>query len=124
MAHVFVKGAVVFIEGTDGRRHTPRRMDGQPDKPEFIGQRLRLLRLALGYEDQSAFAALCDVSPQAWNNWERGRQTPRLDQIAKIRRASGATVDFILFGDESGLSHKLATDIHKATAANGNQHRA
>lgn len=117
MGHVAVKGDGLFIEGHGPRGHTPRSMNGQPDKPEVIGPRLRAIRLAAGYERQEAFAAICDISPQAWNNYERGRQTPRIDQLSKIRQATGVTADFILYGDPRGLTVEMADRIRRAEAA-------
>lgn len=105
----------MFIVPSGGRGYTPPRMNGQPDKPEAIGQRLRALRIAWGYEDnQAGFAEWCGVSSQAWNNWERGRQPPRLDQASLIRQRAQVTTDFIYYGDMRGVPHDIAIKIERA----------
>lgn len=114
----------MFIEQAKARGQSSRAMDGQPDKPEVIGERLRIARLAMGYEDQVAFALRCGVSSQAWNNWERGRQPPSLDQASRIRARTGLTTDFIYYGDLRGLAQDLADKIQKVLDAEQLQRRA
>lgn len=106
----------MFIEGPGRRGHNPRPMHQPPDKPEVIGQRLKAARIALGYgsdtegRDQKAFAESCGISPQAWNNWERGRHRPSLGEVSKLRPL-GITTEFVFYGDLSKMPHDLAMQV-------------
>lgn len=63
-----------------------------------IGERLRLLRLAAGYESQVDYCEALGVSPQRYNHWERGRREPDLWVTGRICSMTGATADWIYFG--------------------------
>lgn len=98
--------------------HNPRPMDGRIDSFAQIGQRLRALRIAKGYADnQSGFAKMCGITPQAWNNYETGSRRPDLESAAKIRQATGVTYDFIYNGVMSHLPMDLASAIQQALAS-------
>lgn len=78
---------------------------------EFVGIRLRLLRLAMGYENASEFARLIDWSPSQLKNYEKGDQYPRYEELNKLQLATLVGLDFILRGDLSSTSNGLATRI-------------
>jgi transcriptional regulator with XRE-family HTH domain len=67
-----------------------------------IGARLELLREWRGAK-QKDMAAMAGVTPQAWNNWIRGRARPDIEQVWDLCRETGVTSDYIYFGDRSGL---------------------
>lgn len=67
-----------------------------------IGARLELLREWRGVK-QKDMAAQAGVSPQAWNNWIRGRARPDIEQVWALCRETAVTSDWIYFGDRSGL---------------------
>lgn len=71
-----------------------------------IGDRLRQLRL---FRDalQKDMAAVAGVTPQAWNNWEKGRARPDVEQVYALCRATGVTSDWVYYGDRSGLPLRL-----------------
>lgn len=77
-----------------------------------IGMRLRALRLALspglGLAQQSDFARWLGLTPQSWNNIERGFARPSIDIARKIRAKTGVTHDWIFEGDDRYLPHHLA----------------
>jgi transcriptional regulator with XRE-family HTH domain len=74
--------------------------------PRDIGRRIEAIMKALGLS-QAQFSRLTGVSQQALNNYLQGRQRPQLDQAVKICIRTGATLDWIYFGDPSGLPQKL-----------------
>lgn len=62
---------------------------------EYIGNRIRTLRLERGLT-QSEFADLLCISFQAVSNWERGIASPDLDNMVRIAELFGTTVDELL----------------------------
>ncbi len=79
-----------------------------PTSLAATGQRLLATRLALGYESQLEFAHAAGVSPQAWNNYERGRSRPALEIALALCAQFQLTLDWIYRGDAGGLPHRLA----------------
>ncbi|MBB3996900.1 helix-turn-helix transcriptional regulator [Aureimonas pseudogalii] len=75
-----------------------------------IGQRLIQTRAALGMS-QADFARFLDFSTAALSNYETGLRRPNLDQAFVIVRRTGVTLDWIYFGDRSGLPLRLAEKI-------------
>lgn len=83
-----------------------------------IGERLRLLRLALDMSVAAQFAAYIGIEPQTYNNWERGRQRPQLDMALLIcRRVPGLTLDWIYLGEAAGLPMGLNDKLIEAAAS-------
>jgi hypothetical protein len=57
-----------------------------------------------GLKSQRAFAAELGIPDTRYRNWENGKPLPA-DEIKKIKDITpGITGDWILWGDESGLS--------------------
>lgn len=90
----------------------------QVESAAAIGARLRLLRLAYGAlqrrdkeMSQSEFARLCEIGISAWNNAETGDNRIGIDNAKKVARRTGASLDFIYFGERAGLPHALAVAI-------------
>jgi transcriptional regulator with XRE-family HTH domain len=75
-----------------------------------IGRRLRLVREALGYT-QPFIAQVCDMSPQAWNNNECGRDRISVEPAIRLCAATGIGLDWIYRGLVSGLPAHLAVKI-------------
>ncbi|MBT1154327.1 helix-turn-helix transcriptional regulator [Aminobacter anthyllidis] len=71
-----------------------------------IAKRLVALREALG-KNQTAFAALIEVSQPAMNNYERGIRRPDLDVAFRIQLRTGVTLDWIYLGKRDGLPGQL-----------------
>jgi len=86
-------------------------MQFEPDtSKEAVGNRLRAIRMARGWE--SGFTAqLVGVLPQSWSNYEAGKAYPSFATIAKLWQLTGATSDFILFGNPAGMPHGLFTAV-------------
>ncbi|MDC9825650.1 helix-turn-helix transcriptional regulator [Devosia sp. ZB163] len=79
--------------------------DGGRSNPD-IAKRLIALREALG-KNQSAFAALIEVSQPAMNNYEKGHRRPDIDVAIRIQVRTGATLDWIYLGRRDGLPTRL-----------------
>lgn len=78
-----------------------------------VGQRLVQLRTALGM-DQYRFALECKLTRSALSNWELGYTFPSYDQLARIRTYTQVTADWILYGDERGLTVPQRDDLARA----------
>lgn len=63
---------------------------------EFNGERLRYLRFKKGVK-QKVLAKLLGVTPAAVSNWERGTDTPSVENIKKIADYFGVEPDFFLY---------------------------
>lgn len=73
-----------------------------------IAARLKQTRTALRLT-QVAFAGGAGIAPNTYNQWEKGKQRPDLDQAQALCDAYGLTLDWIYRGDASGLPYNLAT---------------
>ena len=73
--------------------------------PHDHSERLRLIRERLHkIPSQRKFAAILGVEYQTYNNWERGLPIPA-EQVKKIMDITpGITGDYILWGNEGGLT--------------------
>ena len=90
------------------------------DSPKAIGERLRLVRLAYraihGKSKAMSQVAMCrltGIGPQAWNNFESGRNRISIDSAIAIARHTGAPLDYLYLGDLRAVIHVLATEIEK-----------
>lgn len=67
-------------------------------------------------------AAAIGASPQRWYTYENGRSVPPAPDLAKIRQLTGATSDFILFGDPRNMPYELMQLIgEQSTGSNKRQ---
>lgn len=97
---------------TYGLQRNRIKKDGHMDNPQVIGERLRALRVGLGHEHSAAgFARLVDMTPQAWNNYERGLRRISLDEANKLVRKFGLPLDWIFYGT---ATDRLPLHIAKA----------
>ena len=79
-----------------------------------IGQRLIRLRSVMDMGSQLAFTKFVEIAAPTWNQYEKGHRRPSLDEAFKIVRRTGVTLDWIYFGEEAGLPHRLATALQSA----------
>lgn len=77
---------------------------------EAIAERLRLLRLALG-KSQAEMCRALNLSPGAWNNFERAVGRIRVDTAIQLVHAHRVTLDWIYVGDRSGMPSALMEKI-------------
>lgn len=87
---------------------TDRTSDGRSKLA--IGQRLDLTRLALGLS-QVDFCRRAGIAPNTFNQYKSGKNRPVLDEAYEICDAFNLTLDWIYFGDPSGLRYELASAI-------------
>ena len=72
------------------------------------GQRLGRLRVALGYDTQTAWAAAIGATLARWNNVEAGRARLSLDMALAIKRKwQSVTLDWLVLGDASSMPVEL-----------------
>lgn len=81
------------------------------DNAKLIGARLRLLRIALGYDQTRTFCRKVGISEQAWSNYESGRRRIALDEAMKIVTKTSVSLDYVYRGLESTLPKHLADKL-------------
>jgi transcriptional regulator with XRE-family HTH domain len=86
--------------------------------PKRIGERLRLIRLAYGRMigmqkelSQSELSRMIGVGVSSWNNSETGDARIGIDSASKLRRVTGASLDYIYEDDATKLPHDLRREI-------------
>jgi transcriptional regulator with XRE-family HTH domain len=79
------------------------------DGPAAIGERIKELRLAFGYNVAASFCRATGITTQALNNYERGRARIAIDEAYKVIRLTGASLDWIY----RGLEHTLPTMVQE-----------
>ena len=83
------------------------------------GGRLEITRLALGYEGrggQAAFALALDMSPQRWNNYEKGREGLPMPVALLLCGRFGLDLDWLYRGMKDGLPSHLRRKIDELEA--------
>lgn len=75
-----------------------------------IAKRLRATRDALDLS-QVALCKAAGIKQSTYNQWERGKGRPCLDDAIKLCDALALTLDWIYFGDASGLPLRIASKI-------------
>ncbi len=100
----------LISRGFDG---TIERMAARPTNArsvDAIAARLEATRRVL----ELSQTALCDragLAKNTYNQWERARGRPELDQAMKLCDAFNLTLDWIYLGDMSGLPARIANQI-------------
>lgn len=75
-----------------------------------IAERLRLTRAALDL-NQSEFAARAGIAGNTYNQYETGKFRVSLNNAMRLAKTYRLTLDWIYFGDNSGLRYDLADAI-------------
>ena len=83
------------------------------ESKEAIAERLRLTRLALGYDQQTTFARAIDreLTVQRYNNYEAGRDRLTLNLALAICRRFPVDLDWLYRGSMDELPRRLADAI-------------
>ena len=81
------------------------------DQTDGFAKRLRLVRLASGFDTVREFSARLGVQEGTYAFYERGRGFPNPMVLGRIRQLTGATVDYLYYGDEAGISVGLLRAI-------------
>lgn len=68
-----------------------------------FADRLRQVREACGFATRRGFAQALGIEDAAYRKYERAESYPQPDTLGRIRQLTGATADYLYFGDESGL---------------------
>jgi len=74
-----------------------------------VGRRIEKLRGAAGVESQRVMAELLGVDTNRYNNWANGVAAFPVPFAVKLCAITGATLDYVFRGDESGLPIRLIT---------------
>lgn len=80
------------------------------ETPAAIGRRLKITREALGLS-QGVFAERAGISQNTYNQYENGKQQPRVSFAISLCKTHHMTLDWIYRGDPSGLRYDLAHAI-------------
>jgi len=75
-----------------------------------IAERLLKTQHALGL-NQRQLCARAGIATNTYNQWVKAKGRPDLDEAFKLCDAFGLTLDWIYFGDPSGLPHALAIKL-------------
>ncbi len=65
--------------------------------------RLRAIREACGFATRRGFAQALGIDEAAYRKYERAESYPQPETLGRIRQLTGATADYLYFGDEAGL---------------------
>lgn len=86
----------------------------RPDSNEAVAERLKLLRMTVSEESQTAFAARLGVETKRWNNFERG--TPLSKEVAFliVKKFPDVTLDWLWLGNEGGLPIRFQRELAEA----------
>ena len=71
-------------------------------------QRMRHMRIALGFDQAKQFAEWLGVEEDRWGNVERGYPLSMMLLKRLCQKYSGLSADWLLFGKTDGLSLKMA----------------
>lgn len=74
----------------------------------LIGERIKLVRVARGYDRANALCAALGFSPSMYSQWETGGKLPNTPDLVRFCHLTGATTDYILTGNMAGLPFELA----------------
>lgn len=94
-------------------------VSGNLSKDSEVSERVRRLRLAMGYESQGSFAALLGLSAPRWNNVENGLPMSRDIAFRLVQKCPGLTLDWLYFGKPDGLPLELARRLGELPSGAG-----
>lgn len=80
---------------------------------DAIARRLERTRVALGLT-QSEFADKAGIARNTYNQWEKGKGRPQLDGAIALCHVYNLTLDWIYFGETSGLPYQVASKLVNA----------
>jgi hypothetical protein len=89
------------------RKNTTATDTSKREKLPGQGDRLRRLRLALGYETSTAFAASLNIDFKRWNAFENDFPLSR-EVVFLLVRKFGVSSDWLYFGNPVALPLELA----------------
>ena len=84
-----------------------------------VGKRLRDLRRALEYTQETMADLVGLSSPSGWTNYELGNTMIPPDKAALVCTISGVNFNFIYGGELRGVPNDLLQKIHAVESPNG-----
>lgn len=83
------------------------------DRPDYrvIGERLKALRMHLGFESQKDWAERNGFNISQYNHWEKGTRRIPVDFAEQLANNYGLTLDFIYRGRRDGLPETLSKSL-------------
>lgn len=84
-------------------------------KPDRIGLRLKMLRLALGLQP-AEMADFLGIERTYWSRSEGGKRAASKELAAVLVERCGVTMDFVLLGKWNGLPVELATKMRNISS--------
>ena len=85
-----------------------------PESNEAVAERLRLLRILVSGDSQTAFARLVGLDVKRWNNFERGLPLSKDAAFKIVRAFPNFTLDWVYRGKIEGLPVRLQREIEEA----------
>lgn len=85
---------------------------------EAIAERLRLVRDVVGMA-QGEFAERAGIAANTYNQFERGRKRPSIENAIALCDTYNLTLDWIFRGDHTGLPFRMVDAIHAVRKARG-----
>lgn len=92
-------------------------MAAPPTGDTVLAERMKQLRISLGFSVEAAFAAYLGVSPQRWGNVEDGLPLGKDLAFRIVQRVPGVTLDWLWLGKTDGLSFEMVRKLGIGTAA-------
>lgn len=77
---------------------------------QAVAERLRRTRIALGLSQAQVCRSL-GVTPQRWNNWERGARPLDLAAAVTLCERHDLTLDWLYRGVSAGLPYELGLKV-------------
>lgn len=96
---------------TNGRGRAGRPRTKPKAQWREIGLRLATIRLALDYQDQSAFAKKANLAQNRYNQYETGYRRITLDAALRLKNTYEISLDYIFLGDRRGLPQGLLSAL-------------
>lgn len=103
-----------------------RRFEDDPTHRLEVGERLELVRQALGFDSMAAFARhMNEIEPglnldrSKLNHWEKGRHYPHPLFLRALWKHFRVSADWVLHGDAGGLPSRVADSLRAVVAASG-----
>ena len=76
-----------------------------------VGLRLKAVRVAAGHKTAREFAGRLGVEENTYTSWERGERLIDPEALTTVKELTGATSDYIYYGDHAGLPVRLAREL-------------
>lgn len=92
------------------------RGDRQERTLSAIGRRLKATREALGL-NQRQLCQRASVATNTYNQWEKGKSRPELDEAIKLVDEFDLTLDWIYLGDAGRMPFEIVEAVRRSAEA-------